>query len=705
MSESLPKVSIILPTYNGARYIEQSIDSCLNQTYTNIELIIVDDNSKDETAKIINSYNDKRIKYIRHKNNEGLPTALNTGFAYSTGQYLTWTSDDNQYLPTAIEEMASLLAKNKAVDMVYTDYWVRYLETGDEELRKMPSVLNLAKGNNMGACFLYTRRVYEAVGNYNPKYKLVEDYDYWIRISKRFNVMHYPKPLYVYGEHSKSLTNTRYNEMILFAAILKYKAGYISISELRESFFSSFYRTNYDAQNIDTGSKASISVKSFLLYLRNTIEISRISLNLCIFCLLLLIRLLASSTLRRLITPYESAKFFFSVNLKNSRLKIDAEKKNILCIVPHLVYGGFGKVLLNIAEITDREKYSFHIITTLPANNVWQDKFKKHFQNILIPADGNKYHNYSNALYCKFFVQLIKKLKVDIILVSHSVVGYDCLARLKDKFPYVKVVDLLHNEVYPPFHLIARTAPYVDKRICISNQLRSYTVKSYKRYGVLEKYVERIAVIHNGVDTKEYRANIQTKGKFKSQYAIPKNLKLISFIGRFSDEKNPLLFVDIGKSVLAQLPNEVHFVMAGDGLDFEKVKDAIRNKGLDKNFTVTGRIDSVTDLLNDTDILLVVSKMEGVPIVVLEAMSMGVPIISTDVGAINEVIDNQINGFLINANDNVIENFTHQILELMQRFNAKALAEKSRETAVLKFSLETMGSKYQRVFDGLTQEQ
>src|SRR3990170_3452478 len=107
-----PKVSIVLPTYNGEKYIRQSIDSCLNQTHENIELIIVDDCSIDNTPEIIKSYKDSRVKSLRHDQNKFLPHALNTGFSNATGEYLTWTSDDNYYAKEAIEKMVSFL-KNR----------------------------------------------------------------------------------------------------------------------------------------------------------------------------------------------------------------------------------------------------------------------------------------------------------------------------------------------------------------------------------------------------------------------------------------------------------------------------------------------------------------------------------------------------------------------------------------------------------------
>ena len=125
MNESAqsPEVSIVLPTYNGAsKDLRKSIDSCLAQSFRNFELIIVDDCSSDRTPELIQSYTDPRIKYIRNEQNSRLPKSLNIGFKASRGRYLTWTSDDNFYLPETIEKLLAVL-KSKQADFVYADYF------------------------------------------------------------------------------------------------------------------------------------------------------------------------------------------------------------------------------------------------------------------------------------------------------------------------------------------------------------------------------------------------------------------------------------------------------------------------------------------------------------------------------------------------------------------------------------------------------
>ena len=164
-----------MPTFNGEKYLRQSLESCLKQTYQNIEVIIVDDGSTDTTPQIIHSYEDDRIISLRHDQNRGLPHSLNSGFAKATGNYLTWTSDDNYYETSAIESILNFL-KSKKASFVYGDF---YLLTDNAALPprliklEYPPVLEIR--NSIGP-FFYTREVLYEVGGYDDK-KLP-----WLRI-------------------------------------------------------------------------------------------------------------------------------------------------------------------------------------------------------------------------------------------------------------------------------------------------------------------------------------------------------------------------------------------------------------------------------------------------------------------------------------------------------------------------------------------
>ncbi|MGN0503612.1 MAG: glycosyltransferase family 2 protein [Ruminococcus sp.] len=210
-------VSIVLPIYNGEKYMRLSIDSILSQTYKNWELIIIDDCSTDKTPEIAKAYSDKdaRISYYRNEVNLKLPRGLNRGFSLSKGDYLTWTSDDNLYLPEAIERMLNTLQKENT-DFVFATCDV-INENGEVvEIIKAPKNYKKAilGGNFVGACFMYTRKVYEAIGDYNPDNFLVEDYDYWLKIFAKFDVSNIQDVLYQYRWHDGALTSTEKKERI-----------------------------------------------------------------------------------------------------------------------------------------------------------------------------------------------------------------------------------------------------------------------------------------------------------------------------------------------------------------------------------------------------------------------------------------------------------------------------------------------------------
>ena len=224
----MPLVSIVLPTYNRADLLPYSIHSVLNQTYQNLELIIIDDHSNNETEAVVKGFHDERIKYTRNESNLKLPRSLNKGFSLSNGACLTWTSDDNRYADTAIERMFEYIRK-KNCDFVFADYY-HFSEldkhTGEPinpRHMKLPDQQQLQRSNQVGACFMYTRRVYEEIGDYDPELFLVEDYDYFIRISKSFDMCHINEPLYYFSRHDQSLYTSRFCEVKASDILVRYK--------------------------------------------------------------------------------------------------------------------------------------------------------------------------------------------------------------------------------------------------------------------------------------------------------------------------------------------------------------------------------------------------------------------------------------------------------------------------------------------------
>lgn len=206
-----PLVSIVLATYNGSKFLAQSIESCLQQTYSNIELIVVDDCSTDNSPDIIQKYKeqDKRIVYVRNEINKKLPQSLNTGFELANGTYFTWTSDDNYYASHAIEEMVKILEGNKEYGLVYSDYTIIDEEGKQQGIKKFGDVnKSMVSWQGCGACFLYRSQLHQYLNGYDPSAFLIEDYDFFIRAltATRFYYLERPD-CYFYRHHKASLTS------------------------------------------------------------------------------------------------------------------------------------------------------------------------------------------------------------------------------------------------------------------------------------------------------------------------------------------------------------------------------------------------------------------------------------------------------------------------------------------------------------------
>lgn len=251
-------ISIVLPVYNGEKYLEESIQSVINQTYRNWELIIVDDCSTDKTSDISKRYVelDSRIKYYKNEENLRLPRNLNRGFSLTKGNYLTWTSDDNKYKPNALEKMYNAL-RNKEEQFIFASC-VIIDENGNEFeyiMQNVSSKKRIVGLNPVGACFMYTRKVYEEIGDYDPDFTLVEDFDYWQRICMKFKFKVLEEILYEYRLHKGSLTGTLKKDSFnrtLEKMLLKNINGFGKLDwEQKYYYYTGLYnsRNNYDQKN------------------------------------------------------------------------------------------------------------------------------------------------------------------------------------------------------------------------------------------------------------------------------------------------------------------------------------------------------------------------------------------------------------------------------------------------------------------------
>jgi len=239
-------VSVIIAVYNGEKYINEAIESVLNQTYRNIELIVVDDGSTDSTANIVKRYKD--IKYI-FQEHKGKYAARNLAMENAHGDYITFIDADDAYINTKIEKQLQVLNRNPEVDVVYND-----LIVADENLGYIHTLKNDGKYENKEdllantiyrqviqgpICMMIRRDAKDVKWDENLKY--VGDYKYIIDLANNYEFKYLEESLYKYRNHKENIFNN-YKEVIKEEIQLLKNIG---INKINKSVDKSTYN-NYE---------------------------------------------------------------------------------------------------------------------------------------------------------------------------------------------------------------------------------------------------------------------------------------------------------------------------------------------------------------------------------------------------------------------------------------------------------------------------
>ena len=208
---SLPLVSIIIPTFNRHQLLQTAIDTVLQQTYRNIEVIIVDDASSDATAALFAQYNDSRIKYIRHSTNKGGAAARNTGVLAARGEYVTFLDDDDSYHPTKVQEQVKDMEHYDVAVCGYRSIAGRRLRTS----RKSVVELNDLRYGSLlggGTSLLMLKRNIIREYLFDERLPCNQDWDLVVRLAKHFTIGYNSAPLVFYNNsHHSRISNQSRN--------------------------------------------------------------------------------------------------------------------------------------------------------------------------------------------------------------------------------------------------------------------------------------------------------------------------------------------------------------------------------------------------------------------------------------------------------------------------------------------------------------
>lgn len=222
MAESTPTVSVIIPTYNRERLLPKAIESVLAQSFSDFELLIIDDGSTDNTQAVIEGFNHTQIHYIRHSNNRGECAARNTGIAMARGAYIAFLDSDDEWLPSKLAKQVALFEKMPAkVGAIYT--WLKIIDgkTQLETLRK--SILrgdvsqNLLYKNFIGtpSTLMIKRHCLQQTEGFDARLRCCGDWDMWLQLSCHCEFEFIPEALVQYHDHDEKGRGSKNNHAIV----------------------------------------------------------------------------------------------------------------------------------------------------------------------------------------------------------------------------------------------------------------------------------------------------------------------------------------------------------------------------------------------------------------------------------------------------------------------------------------------------------
>ena len=310
----------------------------------------------------------------------------------------------------------------------------------------------------------------------------------------------------------------------------------------------------------------------------------------------------------------------------------DNGKINILMIIPWPVMGGADKFNLDFVNGMESDKYELTIVTTEPAINIFRQQYDRKatvydLTTFLDQKDWISFINY-----------IINKNNIDLIFNTNSELGYAMLPYLKAKYPQIPIIDYVHMEEW-----YNRNGGYsrdssgvsdvIDKTLTCNENSTQILINHFGRKK------EEVKTVYIGVDEKKFNPDNYNKDKLLEEFKIDKKY-VIGFICRITEQKRPFLLVEIAKK-LKETRTDFIILVAGTGNLFNRLKSTVSKNGLNDYFKFIGNIQETQKFYKVCDLTLNCSIKEGLALTSYESLSMGVPVISSDVGGQKELINSE----------------------------------------------------------------
>jgi len=267
----------------------------------------------------------------------------------------------------------------------------------------------------------------------------------------------------------------------------------------------------------------------------------------------------------------------------------------------------------------------------------------------------------------KELYKLFRRQKPQIVHTNQAKAGM--VGRLAAWLARVPVIlHTYHGHVFSGYFSPRKTSLYIwiermmslisTRIIVISKMIKKDICSTYKI--VSEK---KVSVIPLGFELVKMKSLHNNRGIFRKRFSVPDDALVVGIVGRLTGIKNHQLFVEIA-SLLLQQNKQIHFLIVGDGELREEIQEKVNIMGITENIHICGWITEIDKIYADLDVMLLTSKNEGTPVTVIEAMYYKIPVISSNVGGLSDLIENGKTGFLVNSF--VAEDYIPVILKLLK---------------------------------------
>lgn len=372
-------------------------------------------------------------------------------------------------------------------------------------------------------------------------------------------------------------------------------------------------------------------------------------------------------------------------NFKN-RIPSDL-RPTVIIGLPFLLVGGAERLLSEVSAHLSRCGYRIVIVTHLEvgaesgSSADWFTEATSEIYHLPTFLDKEAWH--------QFVTYLLETRNVKIVWIAGSQFFYDLLGEIRSKWPSMKVVDLLFNVVG---HTSSnrKNSSLIDLNLVENQEVEDWLLEKGES-------PDRIRLIPSGVNLKRYQP-VPKSPVTMANLKIPHDAFVVGFSGRFSEEKMPDTFVKLAGR-LRHHANLV-FVMTGAGPMEGRLRRQIDRLGLANRLIFVGNVPDVRDYLGIYDLLVVPSRLDGRPVVVMESMAMGVPVVASRVGGLPELIEEGVTGFLCDPSD--IDSFMDRVVWMADHpEEVTQMRMAARTHAQEHFDADAMNVRYEQVLGSL----